>query len=113
LVTGEGGGRCLVTGEGGGRCLVKGEGGGRCTHLTDEAYVAVAEACPNLRVLRLYACMRESDFALAAFGANLSELTVIDLCGAHSITGTPSPLPQQLPLVCSTWVDPRTLCFGL
>lgn len=55
--------------------------------MTDESYVAVARGCPLLRVLRLYACMKETDAALCAFGTHLHNLTLIDLCGAHHVTG--------------------------
>ena len=57
----------------------------RCVRLGDPAYEALATYCPGVRELRLYASMPS---AKAVQGlAALRQLQVIDLCGAHAVTG--------------------------
>ena len=54
--------------------------------LGDAAYEALVAHCPGVRELRLYASMPS---AKAVQGlAALRQLQVVDLCGAHAVTGT-------------------------
>lgn len=54
--------------------------------VTEKGYIAVAKGCPQLQVLRMYACAHVSNAALQACGELLHDLRVIDICGAHLVT---------------------------
>lgn len=72
----------------------------RCVRLGDSAYEALATHCPAIRELRLYASMPSAK-ALQGLIA-LRQLQVIDLCGAHAVTGTfPPPCTVLDPLLLS------------
>ena len=55
--------------------------------LGDAAYAAIAQHCAQLQELRLYASM-PSKRAVMGFSA-LTQLQLIDICGAHQVTGMP------------------------
>ena len=59
----------------------------RCVKLGDAAYAAIARHCMQLQELRLYASM-PSARAVHGFSA-LKQLQLLDICGAHQVTGTP------------------------
>ena len=54
--------------------------------VTEKGYIAVAQGCPQLQTLRMYACAHVNNAVLQACGKLLPELTVIDICGAHTVT---------------------------
>ena len=55
--------------------------------LGDAAYAAIAQHCTQLQELRLYASM-PSARAVLGFSA-LKQLELVDICGAHQVTGMP------------------------
>ncbi|CAK0782811.1 hypothetical protein CVIRNUC_006006 [Coccomyxa viridis] len=59
----------------------------RCVKLGDAAYAAIAQHCTQLQELRLYASM-PSARAVLGFSA-LKQLQLVDICGAHQVTGMP------------------------
>ena len=63
----------------------------RCVKLGDAAYAAIAQHCMQLQELRLYASM-PSARAVHGFSA-LKQLQLVDICGAHQVTGTPCCIP--------------------
>lgn len=54
----------------------------------------MAQCCSLLEELRLYACSQVTDRCLLAFG-RLGHLKLIDLCGAHQLTGLISGLAVE------------------
>ncbi|KAK9811566.1 hypothetical protein WJX72_006030 [[Myrmecia] bisecta] len=57
----------------------------RCLDVTDAGYICLARHCPELQELRMYACSGITDKAVQSF-QSLSQLMLIDLCGAALIT---------------------------
>ena len=55
--------------------------------LGDAGYAAIARHCMQLQELRLYASM-PSARAIKGFSA-LKQLLLVDICGAHQVTGMP------------------------
>ncbi|KAK9826084.1 hypothetical protein WJX81_000531 [Elliptochloris bilobata] len=57
----------------------------RCLAVTPAGYAELARHSPQLRELRAYACAAVNDTVLEVFSV-LSELRLLDLCGAHLVT---------------------------
>ena len=60
----------------------------RCLAVTPGGYAELARRCPQLEELRAYACAAVDDAALEALAA-LPRLRLLDICGAHLVTGMP------------------------
>jgi len=58
-----------------------------CLAVSPTGYAELARHCGNLRELRAYACAGVDDSVLEALAA-LRELRLLDICGAHLVTGT-------------------------
>ena len=63
--------------------------------VTEKGYVALAQGCSRLQVLRMYACAHVNDTVLRACGEFLPELNVIDICGAHLVTDSGAKVSMQ------------------
>ena len=64
----------------------------RCLGVTPGGYAELARHCAGLQELRAYACAAVDDAALEALAA-LPQLRLLDICGAHLVTGMPGGMP--------------------
>ena len=67
----------------------------RCVEITEKGYIALAEGCRGLQVLRMYACAHVTDALLQACGQLLPDLRLIDICGAHQVTDSGAKVSQH------------------
>ncbi len=83
--------------------------GARCLAVTPAGYAQLSRHCAQLRELRAYACAPVDDSVLEALAA-LPELRLLDICGAHLVTGVHGSQQRSCDgcLVCSL-LRPRLL----